>query len=249
MLYDFLTTHRADLIRRCEERASERHAPADVALLVEHGVPLFLEQLIRTLEDEGLTSARTVHMPPASPVDSDIGRAATLRGAELLRLGYSIDQVVHCYGDVCQTVTELAVEHNETITPDEFRTLNRCLDEAIADAVTAFGDERETAILDQAADLHRRLGALAEEQTRLLDIALQTFEVIKSGNVGVRGATGTALVNTLKELRALIDHSLPEIRLMSGMTTTVKRTAPPGESVARHGGRDLSALPPVEPLQ
>lgn len=43
----------------------------------------------------------------------------------------------------------------------EFRTLNRSIDEAIADAVTAFGAERESAILDLATDLHRRLGELA----------------------------------------------------------------------------------------
>jgi hypothetical protein len=39
--------------------------------------------------------------------------------------GYTIDQVVHDYGDVCQAVTELASEQNTFIAVDEFHTLNR----------------------------------------------------------------------------------------------------------------------------
>ena len=53
-----------------------------------------------------------------------------------------MSQVVHDYGDVCQSVTDLAVEVNAPISTDDFRTLNRCLDEAIAGAVTEYGREQ-----------------------------------------------------------------------------------------------------------
>ncbi|MEA3191744.1 MAG: hypothetical protein QOD26_77 [Betaproteobacteria bacterium] len=218
MLNEFLTTHRDELIRNCREKVSKRYAPAQVPKVVDYGVPLFLEQLAQTLETEQATTARAAAEQGPSPVSTDIGRAATKHGTELLRLGYTVDQVVHHYGDVCQSVTDLAVKKKALITTDEFRTLNRCLDEAIADAVTAFGDERENLILNQATSLHLRLGALAEEQRRLVDIALQTLTGIQTGNVGAAGATGVALVNTLKELRHLIERTLPEIRLISGMT-------------------------------
>jgi hypothetical protein len=219
MLHDFLTTHRAELIEHCREKVSKRYAPAQVPQVVDHGVPLFLEQLVHTLETEQLTTDRAESEPGPSPVATDIGRSATKHGTELLRLGYTVDQVVHHYGDVCQAVTDLAVRKKAAITTDEFRTLNRCLDEAIADAVTAFGDERENDILNQAASLHQRLGALAEEQRRLVDLSLQTLAAIQTGAVGASGATGAALVSTLKELRQLIETTLPEIRLISGMTT------------------------------
>ena len=220
MLSEFLTSHRAELIRHCRQRMSKRFASAQVPSIVEHGVPLFLDQLVHTLEAERLTTARPEHEPKASPVDSDIGRAATLLGEELLRLGHSVDQVVHHYGDVCQSVTDLAVKKNKVITTDEFRTLNRSLDEAVADAVTSFADAREAALLDQSTDLHQRLGKLAGEHGRLVDIALQTFAAIQTGYVGPAGATGTALVSTLQELRDLMDRALPEIRLLTGMTKT-----------------------------
>jgi hypothetical protein len=53
-----------------------------------------------------------------------------------LGLGFTVSQVVHDYGDICQAITEWAVEQNAPITTDEFHVLNRCLDTAIADAVT-----------------------------------------------------------------------------------------------------------------
>jgi len=226
MLYEFLTTHRNDLIKHCRERVAKRYAPAQVPPVVDHGVPLFLEQLGHTLAAEHATTARKESEPEPSPAATDIGRAATKHGTELLRLGYTVDQVVHHYGDVCQSVTDLAVKRKAEITTDEFRTLNRFLDEAIADAVTAFNEERENAILDQATSLHARLGVLAEEQRRLVNIALQTVAAIQSGNVGAKGATGAALVSTLQELRQIIDRTLPEIRLISGMTAKLddKRT-------------------------
>jgi hypothetical protein len=223
MLHEFLTANRAELIKRCREKVARRFAPAVVPQVVDHGVPLFLGQLIHTLEHEQVTSDRPESEPGPSPVSTDIGRDATLHGTELLRLGYSVDQVVHHYGDVCQAVTDLAVRMKSPINTDEFRTLNRCLDEAIADAVTAFADEREKGILDQAADLHARLGVLAEEQRRLVDLSLQTFAAIQTGSLGANGATGVVLVHTLTELRPLIERTLPEIRLISGMTAARSR--------------------------
>lgn len=222
-LHEFLTTHRAQLIHDCAEKVATRYEPAEVPKVVDHGVPLFLSQVVQTLQDEQANILRPQHDPAPSPVGSPIGRAATLHGTELLRLGYTVDQVVHHYGDVCQAITDMAVQKKASITTDEFRTLNRCVDQAIADAVTAFGAERDIAILDQATDLHRRLGELADEQRRLVDIALQTIAAIQTGGIAARGATASVLVSTLTQLRELIERSLPAIRLKTGITTT-----PPG---------------------
>lgn len=222
-LHDLLRRHRVELIRTCCGKVARRYEPSHAPSVVDHGVPLFLAQLVETLQNEQASTARPAHDPMPSPVDSPIGRAASLHGTELLRLGYTVDQVVHHYGDVCQAITELAVRKNASITADEFRTLNRSIDEAIADAVTAFGAERESAILDLATDLHHRLGELADEQRRLIDIALLSVAAIQSGGVATRGATASALVSTLQQLRDLIEKSLPEVRLSTGITTTPPR--------------------------
>lgn len=213
MLHEFLTAHRTELITRCRNKVAKRFAPSEIPIALDHGVPLFLQQLVETLRlEQREPHVDTVGAQP-TPVPTEIGRAATVHGADLLRLGYTIDQVVHDYGDVCQSVTQLAGEQKEDISTDEFRTLNRCLDDAIADAVTSFGCARQVLINDQAETLQQRLGFYSVEHKRLVDIALQSYTAIRTGHVGVTGATGTLLLHTLEELRSLAERTLPEIRL------------------------------------
>jgi len=214
MLHEFLTSNRQLLIARCRDKVAKRFEPTENPATIDHGVPLFLQQLVETLRDEQNTQIRADDTEP-TPAPTAIGRAAALHGAELLRRGFTVDQVVHDYGDVCQSVTALAGEQDVPISTDEFRTLNRCLDNAIADAVAAFGSARQTSLEAQAETLQQRLAAFAAEHQRLIDIASQSLAAIKTGNVGISGATGTLLAHALEELRSLTDRTLPEILLAS----------------------------------
>jgi hypothetical protein len=215
MLHEFLTSNRQLLIRRCRDKVDKRIEPTETHTTIDHGVPLFLQQLVETLRSEQGTAVRESIDSEPTPAPTDIGRSAALHGAELLRRGFSVDQVVHDYGDVCQCVTALAVEQDVPISTDEFRTLNRCLDNAIADAVASFGSARQTSIERQAETLQRRLIIFSAEHGRLLDIAVKSLTAIKTGNIGISGATGTLLAHSLEELRSLAERTLPEIRLAS----------------------------------
>ena len=221
MLHEFLSSNREELIGRCREKASQRSSPPVSSLELEHGVPLFLEQLVQALRYEQ-TNPGAQHdgiFGSSGTASVENRRTAALHGKELLREGYTVDQVVHGYGDVCQAITELAKERNAPVTVGEFHTFNRLLDNAIADAVSSYGHHRESLSAQGAQDLHERLGTLADEQRKLLDMALTALDALKVGNIGLRGATGTFLEDSLIKLRDLIDKSLPEIRLSSGMTT------------------------------
>ena len=215
MLHEFLTSNRQVLISRCREKVAKRLASGAAVATLDHGVPLFLQQLVETLRHEQNTPFRSGEAQPGRGAPTEIGRAAALNGAELLRLGFSVDQVVHGYGDVCQAVTALAVEQDVAISTDEFRTLNRCLDDAIADAVVSYGSARQTSIDRQSETLQQRLVIFAAEHLRLMDIAIQSLNAIKTGNIGTGGATGTLLTHALGELRSLTDRTLPEILLAS----------------------------------
>ena len=208
MLHEFLASNRQILISRCREKVAQRFGTTQVPGTVDRGVPLFLEQLVDTLREEQDTNIRTIDVSQPAPAPTEIGRAAALHGAELLRRGFSVDQVVHDYGDVCQCVTALAVEQKVSVSADEFRTLNRCLDNAIADAVAAFGSARESAIDRETENAHQRLLIFAAEHRRLSDVALQSFSAIQTGNVGTGGATGKLLEHALQELRSLADRAL-----------------------------------------
>jgi len=224
MLHEFLSANRAELIRRCRGKVGRRSSPPVTPLELEHGVPLFLAQLVEALEGEQSLSrvAGSDISAPAvtTPASVESSRMAALHGKELLAKGFSVEQVVHGYGDVCQAITELANEKEAPITVEEFHTFNRLLDNAIADAVASYGQHRDDSINSREdQDLHDRVGILAEEHRKLLSTALKAIDALKVGNIGLRGATGALLETSLIGLRDLMDKSLPEIRLSTGMTT------------------------------
>ncbi len=223
MLHEFLSLNREELIRRCRSKVSERRSPPATPLELEHGVPRFLEQLVEALRHEQTNPAPQFNEDSASArqksASAEGTRTAISDGNALFEQGYTVGQVVHGYGDVCQVITELAIEANASVSVREFRTFNRLLDNAIADAVSSYVRHRETSASNQGAhDLHQQLGSLAEEQRKLMDTALQALDALRFGNVGLTGATGTVLEESLKKLRDLIDKSLPVVRLATGMT-------------------------------
>jgi len=146
--------------------------------------------------------------------DHEIRQGAAKHGKALQKIGFTAAQVIHDYGDVCQAVTELAVELDAQFSADEFRTLNRCLDEAMAEAVSEFGRQRELSISDDETE---RLGVFAHELRNLLSNSMLAFEVLKGGSVGVSGSTGAVLGRNLVRMRDLIDRSLAEVRLKAGI--------------------------------
>src|SRR6185437_5301987 len=169
MLYNFLIANRVDLIERCKVKVAGRLTRGVIEDDLQGGIPLFLEQLIKTLEIERTPEpmrSRKVSGPSGGgkPVLSEIGDTAARHGRELLRHGYTVEQVVHDYGDLCQAITDLAFELDAVIEIDEFRTLNRCLDNAIANAVTEFSYQRDSlAAFSQAGAWNERLGFFAHE--------------------------------------------------------------------------------------
>jgi hypothetical protein len=210
MLHEFLLSHRRDLVRSCREKVAARFAPADTPDVVDHGVPLFIQQLIDALTIRPTAPVGDGDAEGRVPFPTEIGRSAALHGAELLRRGFTVDQVVHDYGDVCQAITEMAVDLGCAIDPDDFRILNGCLDNAIAGAVTAFAAGHQTAIDDLEDERHQRLSVLREEHGRLVEIAIQAFTAMKTGSVGMTGATGALLMHALTELQSLSDQPLVE---------------------------------------
>lgn len=223
MMHVFLANNRRELIERCRAKVAQRPAREATAQQLQNGVPMFLDQLIRTLQAEQTSQpmdSRRISGPSgggASP--SEIGKSAAEHGRELMNLGFSVDQVVHDYGDLCQAITDLAYERDAPFLVEEFRTLNRCLDNAIADAVTEFSYQRDFVVADrQAAQMHERLGFFAHELRNFLQTATLAFTAAKTGNLNLSGATGSVLGRSLNGLRDLIDHSLEEARTAGGVT-------------------------------
>ena len=225
MLNEFLIVNRSELIERCRLKVAQRPEPRVTEGELRHGIPLFLDQLIKTLQMEQTAEpirSREVSGPSdggkLESTRSEIGETAALHGRELLQHGFTVEQVVHDYGDLCQAITDLAFEQNAPISVDEFRTLNRCLDNGIAVAVTEFNYRRDSVLADtQTSALNERLGFFAHELRNRLSTANLALAAIKAGKVGLTGATGAVLDRSLVGLSNLIDRTLTEVRLAAGM--------------------------------
>jgi hypothetical protein len=216
MLHEFLSSNRDELVERCRSKVRERSPDLEQRQL-HHGIGSLLEQVSESLrlEQSGKPEqSLDVSGPPSGqPAGSEIGDTANAHGRELLRAGYTIEEVVHDYGDLCQAVTSLAFEREVTIDADEFRTFNRCLDTAIAAAVSEFAVGNPQRVAEQRAkDSKHRLGAYVHDVRNLVNTATLAVKVIKSGHVGIIGATGVMLERSLAELGDLTDKALAEVR-------------------------------------
>ncbi|MEP7308931.1 MAG: hypothetical protein ABJA98_25790 [Acidobacteriota bacterium] len=197
MLHEFITTNRTAIIGRCEEKAHARLVAAHSNVPLNQGVPIFIDQLVDELRRD--TSTRNLA----------IMRVALRHGHDLFANGFTVSQVVHEYGDICQAVTELAVERNAQVSTDDFRRLNRCLDDAIAGAVTAFAHA-------QSAEHDTTRNGQFSELRSLVGTASTAFEMVQLGKVGVGGATGAVVSRSLEELRAFVERHDPPASAAAG---------------------------------
>ena len=136
------------IIRRCRAKVGTRSEPAPTTAEIDHGVPMFLDQLLDELR----------HGP----------------------------------------------------APDDFRTLNRCLDDAIAGAVTEYGRDRDRSTERDDTFEGARREMLARDLLKAIDISKFAFEAIRAGRVGVTGSTGTVLTLALDTANDLAERLLAE---------------------------------------
>jgi signal transduction histidine kinase len=215
MLHEFLTARRTELIERCNVKVSKRSAPKAIETERAYGIPHFLDQLIETLQAEPERSKKISGAPDGSTKSalSEMGVSASRHGLELSRQGYTVEQVVRDYGDVCQAITDAAFQYDAQIEVDEFRTLNRCLDNAIADSVTEWAYQNNLAHADKKVQsANYKVDLFVYELRKLIHTATLAVIAIKAGKVGIAGATGAVLDRSLIDLRNLLDRSLADLR-------------------------------------
>jgi signal transduction histidine kinase len=228
MMHVFIANNRAELLSRCKAKVAKRPQRAATEAQLSNGIPLFLEQLLQTLEaEEGGDDAGSLRISGAAGGEagattvSEMGVSASAHGKKLLELGFTVDQVVHDYGDLCQAITDLAVERDAPFGVDEFRTLNRCLDNAIAGAVTEFSYQRDlTLARKQEHVFEQRIGMLAHELRNGVSAAKLAVAALEVGNLSVAGATGGVLKRALDSMSVLIGAAIAEIRDKTVSPTT-----------------------------
>jgi signal transduction histidine kinase len=218
MMSTFLSNNHDELISRCRAKVMKRPRRDASSFQLTNGVPLFLHQLEQTLAaEEGNHAADSMRISGASGGDalllSEMAVSAAAHGQALLNLGFSVDQVVHDYGDLCQAITDLAFERDAPFSVPEFRTLNRCLDNAIASAVSAFSQQRDTAIARRKGEeRNQRIGLVIHELRNAMATASYAATALELGNLPMCGSTGTVLKRSLETMKKIIGDSFEEVR-------------------------------------
>lgn len=201
VMLQLIRTHRSEIIARTMAALrSVTDLTPEIGAEVEKEVARFL--------DETLASIRESWQP-----SEQLRQSAARQGRHMRQLGIPLAQVVYVYGDICQSMTELAAEKNILITPADYHIFNACLDLSIAEAVTAYAQEAENS--DSEGE-HERMGSLAHELRNSVNTALLAFEVLQKGQVGLSGSTSAVLHRSLIHLRDLIERALTNVRLESG---------------------------------
>ena len=142
-------------------------------------------------------------------------RQRSKHGRELRALGFNISQVVHDYGDICQAITEVAVEQHAA---DHDRRISHA---------ESLPRHRDRGSRDGARAHHRRIeidakkssdtGQLAHEIRDILNTAVLAFHALKLGTVAINGSTGTLLGRSLMSLRDLVDNTLSDVRMAANI--------------------------------
>lgn len=209
-LHDFLVDNKEEILFMTETKFLALAGPLPSSVQLKQGLPVFFQQLLSILRLERPAFTIPAARDAGKPEEAKVAKSASLHGVEMLRLGYSLSHVVHAYGSMCQSITELASKKNNPISTEAFHYLNQCLDVAIAGAVTEYQDLRNTQEKEREV---KHLGFLAHEMRNLVASASISFQLVKKGTVGLGGSTGQVLEKSLKKMEELIDRSLTEVRL------------------------------------
>ena len=233
MLSDFLKKNRVEILHVAKLESALLVGVRPTSEQLEQGLPLFFHQIVQILDYEkihNLGSAYKVNpsgrekatsesnevdmaIESGNPQDAELARSSGLLGVELHRLGYTLSHVVHIYGSLCQAITGLAAKMSIDVSALDFQNLNRCLDVAIAGAVTEFQRLRE---LQKRNEEVKRCGFCAHELRNSLATALMSLQLIKSGEVGFSGSVGQVMERSLKRMDELIGRTLTEVKLLGG---------------------------------
>jgi len=174
--------------------------PVSRAELLDH-IPRFIDELIAALH------------PIAVPLPS-LGENAQAHGAQRMRLGFDVAEVVREYGTLHRCIVELAFEAEEPITLRDEKVIIRWLNAGLANAVSQYVNDRDAELHRQAAE---HLGFIAHEIRNPLSSVTMAFRLLQQGALAPGGRAVDLLERNLQRAVDVIDNALLHASLNMGV--------------------------------
>jgi signal transduction histidine kinase len=213
LLRAMLDRHKHEILRAWRARVIDELVPQTIprAELI-NSVPVFLDELIEALGrgDEG-----------EGPATAGLRANGREHGRQRLHLGFDVAAVVREYALLRDCIFELVDASGEAVGVAELRTLWRCFDAGVAEAVTQYALERDQELRAQTG---RHIGFLAHELRNPLNSARLALDVLRDRGELEGAREAGMLERNLDRLRRLIDQTLVQSRLQAGIEVRLEPT-------------------------
>ncbi|MEP7049356.1 MAG: HAMP domain-containing sensor histidine kinase [Pseudomonadota bacterium] len=203
LLHEFMTAHRREILEAChsELQRAEHSEP-----LVQYAADFFDETVRALRRDAGMLESESP-LPQSS-------EAAARFGEERQRAGLPITQVPILFAAFSQALATTGESYELTISAEEYKRLNRCLDAGVATSIEKFwhrDKHREVTLVTE------QFGFMAHELRNALSNANLAFKLVQTGNLDIRGRTADVVARNLAKMEALVTQCLSDVQLKAGV--------------------------------
>jgi signal transduction histidine kinase len=171
-------------------------------------IPAFVVEIVAALNPDA------VPLPTASD-------NAEEHGAQRLRLGFDVGEVVREYGLLHEAILDVARAEGYTPNVQEQAIVAKWLNAGIAEAVAQYVKQRDVELQRQASE---HLGFIAHELRNPITAALLAFQRLKEkGQVQAAGRAYEQLERGLRRTREMIDTTLEHASMKLGIEPKLAR--------------------------
>jgi signal transduction histidine kinase len=201
-IYGLLKANRDRLVARWGDgiKAIVATRPLSQAELLDN-VPGFVDEVIAALHPQALP------LPSASP-------NAPEHGAQRLRLGFDVAEVVREFGLLHDCVLDVAGEAGVALTTRDQHVLNKWLNAGIAFSVEEYVNQRDRELERQAS---QHLGFIAHELRNLLSAAMTALQRMQLTGAAGDGRAAEVLERNLRRTAEMIDDTLSQASFKMGV--------------------------------
>ncbi len=198
VLHQFMSDHRDEILEACYRELGDQGAEGGADY-----VDGFFDEMTRAVKRDSGVRESTSPLPQTS-------EAAARFGADRQRAGVPVTRLPGLFAAVSQAVGKTGEKYELTISAEEYKIMNRCLDAGIATAIENYwrrDEDRKNQRITES------FGFLMHELRNALGNTNMAFKLLRTGDFDVNGHTANVLARNLARMEALVAQSLGTVQL------------------------------------